>query len=36
MKLYWAWSINPQKVRLALNELGLAHEIAELKLLQGE
>src|SRR5215510_8889606 len=36
MKLYWSWSLNPQKVRLALNELGLAHEIAELKLLQGE
>jgi glutathione S-transferase len=36
MKLYWSWFINPQKVRLALNELGLAHEIAELKLLQGE
>ena len=36
MKLYWSWFINPQKVRLALNELGLAHEIVALRLLQGE
>jgi len=36
MKLYWTWFINPQKVRLALNELGLAHEIVQLRLLQGE
>ena len=36
MKLYWSWFINPQKVRLALNELGLAHEIVQLRLLQGE
>lgn len=36
MKLYWSWFINPQKVRLALTELGLTHEIAELKLLRGE
>src|SRR5262245_57895970 len=36
MKLYWSWFINPQKVRLALNELGLAHEIVPRRLLQGE
>jgi glutathione S-transferase len=36
MKLYWSWSINPQKVRLALNELGLPHEVSYLDLFEGE
>jgi glutathione S-transferase len=27
MKLYWFWSFNPQKVRFALHELGLAHDL---------
>lgn len=36
MKLYWFWSFNPQKVRLALLELGLPHELVEVDLAQGE
>lgn len=32
MKLYWFWSFNPQKVRLALNELDLRHEIVTVDL----
>lgn len=36
MKLYWFWSFNPQKVRLALNELGLAHDLVSVDLLRGQ
>jgi glutathione S-transferase len=36
MKLYWSWFVNPQKIRLALNELGLEHQIVELRLLRAE
>lgn len=36
MKLYWFWSFNPQKVRLALNELGVAHEIVKVDLFRRE
>jgi glutathione S-transferase len=36
VKLYWSWFINPQKVRLALNELDFPHQIIELRLLRGE
>lgn len=36
MKLYWYWSFNPQKVRLALNELDLDHEIQTIDLFKGE
>jgi glutathione S-transferase len=36
MKLYWSWFINPQKVRFALNELALRHELHEVHLLSGE
>ena len=32
MKLYWFWSFNPQKVRLALHELGLAHDLVAIDL----
>lgn len=36
MKLYWFWSFNPQKVRLALNELDLAHELVTIDLFKRE
>jgi glutathione S-transferase len=36
VKLYWSWFINPQKIRLALNELDLPHQIVEIRLLRGE
>jgi len=36
MKLYWFWSINPQKVRLALNELALPHDVVEVDITRGE
>lgn len=36
MKLYWFWSFNPQKVRLALNELGLEHELVVVDLFRRE
>lgn len=36
MKLYWFWSFNPQKVRLALHELGLAHDLVAVDLLRGQ
>lgn len=36
MKLYWYWSFNPQKARLALLELGLEHELATVNLARGE
>ncbi len=32
MKLYGFWSFNPQKIRLALDELGLAHEMVNVDL----
>jgi GST-like protein len=32
MKLYWFWSTNPQKVRMALEELGLPYERHEVDL----
>ena len=36
MKLYWFGSTNPQKVRLALEELGLDYELIEVDLYRGE
>jgi glutathione S-transferase len=36
LKLYWFWSFNPQKVRCALEELGLDHELIEVDLGKGE
>ncbi len=36
MKLYWFWSFNPQKVRLALHELGVAHDLATVDLFRGQ
>lgn len=36
MKLYWYWSFNPQKARLALNELEVPHEIVRVDLFWGE
>lgn len=36
MKLYWYWSFNPQKIRLALNELGLDFELVTIDLFKGE
>jgi glutathione S-transferase len=36
MKLYWFWSTNPQKVRLALEELGLDYELEKIDLYQGD
>ncbi len=35
MKLYWFGSTNPQKVRLALEELGLDYELIEVDLYRG-
>jgi len=36
MRLHWFWSTNPQKVRLALVELGLDHEVVRVDLTAGE
>jgi glutathione S-transferase len=36
MKLYWYWSTNPQKVRLALEELALPYERITVDLFKGE
>lgn len=36
MRLHWFWSTNPQKVRLALEELGLDYDLVEVDLAQGE
>ncbi|HEY8119693.1 MAG TPA: glutathione S-transferase family protein [Myxococcota bacterium] len=36
MKLYWFWSFNPQKVRLALHELGVAHDLVAVDLFRGQ
>ena len=36
VKLYWFWSMNPQKVRFALEELGLAYERVTVDLLARE
>lgn len=36
MKLYWYWSFNPQKIRLALNELGLDFDLVTIDLFKGE
>jgi glutathione S-transferase len=36
VKLYWFWSFNPQKVRLALHELGLAHDLVAVDLFRGQ
>ena len=36
MKLYWFWSFNPQKVRLALHELGLAYDLVAVDLFRGQ
>lgn len=36
MKLYWFWSFNPQKVRFALHELGIAHDLVAVDLLRGQ
>jgi glutathione S-transferase len=36
MKLYWFWSFNPQKVRFALHELGLAHDLVAVDLFRGQ
>ena len=32
MRLHWYWSSNPQKVRLALEELGLSYELSPVNL----
>ena len=36
MKLYWFWSFNPQKVRLALHELGVVHDLVAVDLFRGQ
>ncbi|MBI3071141.1 MAG: glutathione S-transferase family protein [Deltaproteobacteria bacterium] len=36
MKLYWYWSFNPQKCRLALEELGIPYERIEVDLFKRE
>lgn len=36
MKLYWYWSFNPQKARLALEELELGYELVQVDLGRGE
>ncbi len=36
MRLYWFWSFNPQKVRLALHELGVAHDLVSVDLFRGQ
>ncbi len=36
MRLHWFWSTNPQKVRLALEELGLDYDLVEVDLARGE
>jgi len=36
VKLYWFWSFNPQKVRLALHELGVAHDLVAVDLFRGQ
>jgi len=36
MRLHWFWSTNPQKVRLALEELGLDYELIHVDLARGE
>lgn len=35
LTLYWFWSYNPQKVRLAIEELGLDYSLVTVDLLQG-
>ena len=35
MRLHWFWSTNPQKVRLALEELGLDYDLAPVDLAKG-
>lgn len=35
MRLHWYWSTNPQKIRLALEELGLPYELNEVNLAEG-
>ena len=35
LTLYWFWSANPQKVRLALEELGLGYSLVTVDLTQG-
>lgn len=34
--LYWYWTTNPQKIRLALEELGLSYSLKEMNLMSGE
>lgn len=36
VKLYWFWSVNPQKIRLALEELEVPHEIIFVDFFKGE
>jgi glutathione S-transferase len=36
VRLYWFWSFNPQKVRFALHELGVAHDLVAVDLLRGQ
>jgi glutathione S-transferase len=36
VKLYWFWSFNPQKVRFALHELGVAHDLVAVDLFRGQ
>jgi glutathione S-transferase len=36
MRLYSSWSFNPQKVRFAIEELGLSREIIEVDLFKGD
>jgi glutathione S-transferase len=36
VKLYWFWSFNPQKVRLALHELDLAYDLVAVDLFRGQ
>ena len=36
VKLHWYWSTNPQKIRLALEELGIDYELVEVNLRKGE
>ena len=36
MQLFWFWSTNPQKIRLALEKLNLPYELLTIDLFMGE
>ena len=35
-KLYWHWTTNPQKIRLALEEWNIEHELIQIHLGKGQ